>query len=201
VSKLTVGIVDYGVGNLASVRHSIHAIGIRCRITDRCDVLDNCDILLLPGVGAFKPAMRAIRVRGLEPYLREQALCGRPILGLCLGMQLLTEASVEGGYEEGLGIIPGKIVPLDGPYSHIGWNTVEMADGDPLFEPSDGHSFYFNHSYRYEGLSEYQVCKTTLDGTVFGSAIRHGNVIGLQFHPEKSQSAGRNLLKRLINGL
>jgi imidazole glycerol-phosphate synthase subunit HisH len=205
VSKITVGIVDYGVGNHSSVRHSLHELGLRCRTTDATDVLDTCDILVLPGVGAFRPAMQALKERSLDGYVQEQADRGRPLLGICLGMQLFAQASQEAGFTQGLGLIPGEVVPLGPPHWHIGWNTLEQVQVDPLFHASDGRAFYFNHSYAYRGPSEYQVCRTRAGGESvveeFGSVIRKGKVVGVQFHPEKSQDAGRSLLQQLIRGL
>lgn len=200
MSKRTIGVVDYGVGNHSSVRHALHDLELRCRISDQAEVLDACDVLLLPGVGAFRPAIEALRSRGLDRYLLDAAGRGVPLLGICLGMQLLAHASHEDGFERGLGLIPGEVVPLEEPRWHIGWNTIELVRPDPLFQDSDGRAFYFNHSYAYQGPLEYQVCRTQ-SGAAFGSVIRHDHIIGLQFHPEKSQDAGRALLSRVIEGL
>lgn len=200
MSKRTVGVVDYGVGNHSSVRHALYDLGVRCRISDQPAVLDGCDLLLLPGVGAFRPAMAALRARHMFEYLLAAAGRRRPLLGICLGMQLLTEASYEDGYERGLGLIPGEIVPLGGSRWHIGWNTVEVMQPDPLLIPSAGRAFYFNHSYAYRGPAENLVGLTRSDDE-FGSVIRNDTTIGFQFHPEKSQGAGRELLARVIDGL
>jgi glutamine amidotransferase len=200
VKKLTIGIVDYGVGNHSSVRHSLYELGLRCRISATPDVLDACDLLVLPGVGAFRPAIQALRSRGLDAYLLEWVSRGRPLLGICLGMQLLAEASHEDGFERGLGLIRGEVVPLGAPYWHIGWNTIEQIQEDPFFSESDGRAFYFNHSYAYQGPAEFQICRT-LAGDSFGSAVRSGRTVGVQFHPEKSQAAGRMLLRKLVMGL
>jgi glutamine amidotransferase len=200
VTKLTVGVINYGIGNHASVRHALHAIGFRCRVTDDRNVLDTCDVALLPGVGAFRPAIDALRATGLDEYLLERAAKRAPILGICLGMQLLTEASDEDGTTAGLGLIPGNIVPLREPRWHIGWNTIELVRGDPLFAPSDHQPFYFNHSYAYQGPVDHQVA-VTRSGDTFAAAIRRGAIAGVQFHPEKSQLAGHALLKHLVTGL
>lgn len=200
MSRHTVGVVDYGVGNHSSVRHALYDIGFRCRISDQPEVLDTCDVLLLPGVGAFRPAIEALRSRALDRYLLEQARRNRPLIGICLGMQLLAQASHEDGFERGLGLVPGEIKPLGPPRWHIGWNTIEVVQADPLFQPSDGRAFYFNHSFAYQGPIEFQVCRTQA-GDGFGSVIRRGATVGMQFHPEKSQGAGRELLKRVILGL
>jgi len=200
VSRTTIGVVDYGVGNHASVWRTLHSFGYRCRISDEPAVLDEAHLLLLPGVGAFPPAMAALHARGLSGYLQKQARRERPILGICLGMQLLAEASHENDFTAGLGLIPGEVVPLIKPRWHIGWNTIEQVRPDPLFESSNGQSFYFNHSYTYSGPEEFQVCSSQ-HGRSFPVVIRRGNVIGLQFHPEKSQAVGHDLLQQVIEGL
>ncbi len=200
MSKITVGIVDYGVGNHASVRHALNELDLRCRTSDERAVLDGCDVLLLPGVGAFRPAMEALRARSLDRYLLEQAARNRPLLGICLGMQLLTDASHEDGLTPGLGLIPGEVVGLPPPHWHIGWNTIERVRADPLFAPSDGQAFYFNHSYAYRGPVEFQVCRSVA-GEAFASVIRKELIVGVQFHPEKSQAAGRALLRQMVGGL
>jgi glutamine amidotransferase len=200
VSKITVGIVDYGIGNHSSVRQALIDLELRCRISAEPAVLDACHVLLLPGVGAFRPAVEALRARALDAYLKQQAQRGRPLLGVCLGMQLFTEASHEDGFSAGLGLIPGEVAGLGAPHWHIGWNSIEAVRPDPLFAGSTGQSFYFNHSYVYRGPAQFEVCRTTA-AEQFVSAIRKDRIVGVQFHPEKSQAAGRNLLRQLIRGL
>jgi imidazole glycerol phosphate synthase glutamine amidotransferase subunit len=200
VKKLTVGIVDYGVGNHSSVRHTLRELGMRCRTSDQPAALDGCDILLLPGVGAFRPAIEAVRARSLDTYLLEHVRKGRPLLGICLGMQLLSEGSYENGFTPGLGLIAGEVAQLAAPHWHIGWNTVEVLGTDPLFGPSDGQSFFFNHSYAFRAPHPHAVCKSVATGA-FTAGVRRDNVAGVQFHPEKSQDAGRELLRHLVPGL
>lgn len=200
MSCLTVGIVDYGMGNHASVTHSLRDIGFRVRVSREIQVLNEVDVLLLPGVGAFSSAMQALHERGLVSYLQDQAREHRPIVGICLGMQLLASASQEYHYTVGLDIIPGEVVPLTELKWHIGWNTVECVQPDFLLEPSDGQAFYFNHSFSYRGPAEYQI-GISRHPTPMTSVIRRGKVVGLQFHPEKSQAAGKVLLKNIITGL
>lgn len=193
-------VVDYGMGNHASVIHCLRDLGFRVRVSAEIAVLDSADVLLLPGVGAFPAAMQSLHQRGLVDYLQRQAREQRPIIGICLGMQLLTSASHEFQYTAGLDIIPGEFVALFGAKWHTGWNTLECVGGDSLLQPSDGQTFYFNHSYCYQGPTEYQM-GLSRHPSPFASVIRRGNVIGIQFHPEKSQEAGRVLLKNLIAGL
>lgn len=200
MSAITIGIVDYGMGNHASVAQSLRDIGFRVRASNEVAELDSVDVMVLPGVGAFPAAMRALHERDLVTYLQEQARLQRPIIGICLGMQLLASASHEHQYTVGLDLIPGEIVPFADHGWHIGWNTLECTQNDPLLRPSDGHAFYFNHSFYYHGPTEYQMA-ITRHPTEFAAVIKRGKVVGVQFHPEKSQAAGKALLKNLISGL
>jgi imidazole glycerol-phosphate synthase subunit HisH len=200
MSTLTVGIVDYGVGNLASVYRTLHSLGYRCRVSRQPEVLNQTDLLLLPGVGAFPAAMQALHQCNLVEYLQQQARQERPFVGICLGMQLLADASTEYRFTTGLGLIPGQVTALPNARWHIGWNTIEVLKGDKLLQPSDGQSLYFNHSFVFEPAREYQIGVARLDGA-FTAAVRRGNIVGLQFHPEKSQIAGRQLLRNVIEGL
>jgi imidazole glycerol phosphate synthase glutamine amidotransferase subunit len=196
----TIGIVDYGVGNHASVYRTLRGLGYRCRVTSQTDVLDTVDVLLLPGVGAFPAAMQALNDCGLVEYIQTQARRARPMIGICLGMQLLADTSLEHRLTAGLGLIPGTVAPLSDAAWHIGWNTIEVLHREPLLQPSDGHSLYFNHSYVFEPAAEYRAAVSRL-GVAFTVAVRRENIVGLQFHPEKSQVAGRRLLRNIIEGL
>lgn len=200
MTRRTIGIVDYGVGNLASVWRTLHRLGYRCRVSHEPEVLDATDLVVLPGVGAFPTAMANLERHGLVGYLQEQARQERPIVGLCLGMQVLVDASSEHRLTAGLGLIPGEVVSFGKGRWHTGWNTLEVVGEDPLLQPSDGESVYFNHSYTLEVPSEYHLALTRLDRP-FASAVRRGSIVGLQFHPEKSQRAGRELLRNVIEGL
>jgi imidazole glycerol-phosphate synthase subunit HisH len=200
VKQLTVGLVDFEIGNHASIVHCLRDLGMRVRISSDKDVLDQTDVLVLPGVGAFPTAMEALHRHGLTTYVQQKARAQHPIIGICLGMQLLTSSSLEMEATAGLGIIPGKIVPLTEAKWHIGWNSLKCVKQDPLFQPSDGDSFYFNHSYRYEGPEEFHVT-CSQHAETFPTVIRRGNAVGLQFHPEKSQNSGSLLLNNLIRGL
>lgn len=200
MTRRTVGVVDYGVGNHSSVLQCLQKIGMRCRASDDPTVLGSCEVLLLPGVGAFRPAMQALKRKGLDRFLADWAGHDRPMIGICLGMQLLTEASYEGGFTPGLGLVPGETVPLGSPRWHIGWNTVTRVTDDPLLDGVNGHSFFFNHAFKYHGPEQFKLCTTRFEYS-FASVIRRRNIIGVQFHPEKSQEIGTGLLGRMIEGL
>jgi imidazole glycerol-phosphate synthase subunit HisH len=201
VNRKTIGIVDYGVGNHTSVLRTFQALGHRCRVTNDREILAAADVLVLPGVGAFPAAMSALHEHGLAGYLGELARQGKPFIGLCLGMQLLADESLEHGTTAGLGLIPGTVRPLRGIDWHIGWNSLETVQPDPLMSPSDGESFYFNHSLVFDVPAAYQSAICRARESSFTVAVRRGNVVGLQFHPEKSQAAGKQLLSRLVEGL
>ncbi len=198
--KKTIGIVDYGVGNLSSVAHAFRSLDYRCRVSSDRQALDECDMIILPGVGAFPTAMSALHACDLAEWVKETARSGRAMLGLCLGMQLLADSSLENGLTAGLGIIPGQVVPLGTGRWHVGWNSIEVPKAQDLLMPSDGKSFYFNHSFFFDAPGEYLLCRSRLD-KAFTVGVRRGNVVGLQFHPEKSQDAGRKLLRALVEGL
>jgi imidazole glycerol-phosphate synthase subunit HisH len=200
MSARTIGIVDYGVGNLASVYRSLHGMGYRCRVSRDPEVLGQTDLLLLPGVGAFPAAMDALHACGLVGYLQQHAREARPIVGICLGMQLLADGSDEHRFTAGLGLIPGQVTALAAERWHIGWNSIEVMHRDELLQPSDGKSLYFNHSYVFEPPAEYRIAVARLSAP-FTVAVRRENIVGLQFHPEKSQAAGKHLLRNVIEGL
>jgi len=200
VKATTIGIIDYGIGNHASVAHSLRDIGYRVRVTKDAAQLDKVDALILPGVGAYPAAMSALHEQGLVGYLKEQAKQQRPLIGICLGMQLLASTSYEHERTDGLDLIPGEIVPFENHSGHIGWNTLKSTRDNSFLTACNGQAFYFNHSYYYQGASDYQVALTK-HSFEFSSVIRRGSVIGLQFHPEKSQTAGKALLKNIITEL
>lgn len=188
------------MGNHASVIHALRDIGFRVRVSADSDVLDQAEVLLLPGVGAFPGAMHSLHERGLAAYLQSEARRQRPIVGICLGMQLLTTASYEHQYTAGLDLIPGEVRSLGQARWHIGWNAIECLKHDAFLSASDGEAFYFNHSFSYRGSDEFQFA-VSRHLTPIVAVIRRGSVVGVQFHPEKSQSAGRVLLRNLITGL
>lgn len=201
MSNLKVGIVDYGLGNHGSLHNNLNALGFRCTVSDDCTVLDACDLLLLPGVGSFQPAMQAIKNKKLDLFLINEAAKHKPILGICLGMQLLARSSMENGKSVGLGLIPGDVEKLDTGIWHIGWNTAVQNKPDPLFDLAHNQDFYFNHAFVYKCADEFTACTTLVRDQHIVSVIRLRNIVGIQFHPEKSQLAGKELLRSVIEGL
>ncbi len=200
MSRRGIGIVDYGVGNHTSVWRTLYTLGYRCKVTSRPEELDAMDLLVLPGVGAFPAAMQAIHARGLATYLRTAAAEDRPLLGICLGMQMLADSSTEYGETPGLGLIPGRVDAIGSGLWHIGWNSIDASAAEPLVGRSASESFYFNHSYAVDCPAEFAVAHATL-GRRFPVVTRRGRIVGVQFHPEKSQHAGRQLLTDIIGGL
>lgn len=194
-SAPTIAVVDYGMGNRRSVEKALERVGARARITSDHDELRAADGLLVPGVGAFPAAMARLRAQGLVELLRAEAAAGTPIFGACLGMQLLFERSVEHGGDEGLGLLPGEVVPLDpGPglkLPHIGWNEVRWTRPSPISAGlPDPSTFYHVHSFVPVPSSDDVTLGTSDYGRVFASVVGRDNVFGAQFHPEKSSSHG-----------
>lgn len=194
-------IIDYGVGNLFSLRSSLRAIGIDADYTGNPAEIRKADKLILPGVGAFRDAREALRSTGLDRVVQEEAGKGKPLMGICLGMQMLFDRSYEYGEYEGLGLIPGEIVPMEGripkelPIPHIGWNELALKQPSPLMKnTANGDYVYFVHSYYAETPAEY-VIATTEYGVEMTAAVQKDNVYGCQFHPEKSSEVGLSILK------
>jgi glutamine amidotransferase len=194
-----VGIIDYGVGNLFSLRSSFAAIGVEAVISGDPAVLAKADRLVLPGVGAFGDAARKLRQNGLDEFVRQQAAAGKPLLGICLGMQLLFEKSYEYGIHTGLGLLQGQVVPMAGripgtlKVPHMGWNALKLEKESRLLE--DGAYVYFVHSY-YAIHCQSSLAATAEYGIPITAAVEQGNIFGCQFHPEKSGEAGLAILKR-----
>ena len=198
--RRTVAIVDYGVGNHTSLLRCMRLLGFRARVSHEPEMLDFADVLLLPGVGAFPAAMERLHALDLVNYLQRAAQLERPLVGICLGMQLLADSSTEMGLTPGLGLIPGAVEAIGDPRWHIGWNSLEVTPGNSTLKLSDGEVMYFNHSFTYRGHEEFVAarCRVNEGGMPLVAAIVRGSVVGLQFHPEKSQGAGLDLLARLI---
>ena len=197
-----IAIVDYGVGNLFSLKSSFGQIGAETIITPDPDVIKKADKILLPGVGAFGDAAHKLKKTGLGDLIIEEAKNGKPLLGICLGMQLLFEKSYEYGEHEGLGLIKGEIRPIADvipkglKIPHIGWNALSLkGEASPIFKNiKDGDFVYFVHSY-YGVNCEESVIATTEYGAELTAAVQNKNVFGCQFHPEKSGNVGLNILR------
>ena len=195
-----IDIVDAGLGNLRSVANMVAHVGGTCRFVTTPDELASSEKILLPGVGAFDAGMRTLRERHLEVPLKAAAARGARILGICLGMQLLFEASDE-GTEPGLSLIPGNVKRFDGTrlglkVPHMGWNAVRPTRSSTLFPSQyEEQRFYFVHSYYVECASPEDVTAVAVYGIEFACAVERGRVYGVQFHPEKSHRFGMNLLK------
>ena len=195
-----IAIVDYGVGNLFSLKCSLQAIGAEVTVTGDAQQLKKADKLILPGVGAFEDAAKKLRDTGLDTVIKEEAARGKPILGICLGMQLLFEKSYEYGEHPGLGLIPGSVVPMEGflpkelKIPHIGWNALRMKKSSPLFRYiGEGDCVYFVHSYFAAHCEDFVIADTEY-GQWLTAAVQRENVFGCQFHPEKSGTVGLNIL-------
>ncbi|MGN0990365.1 MAG: imidazole glycerol phosphate synthase subunit HisH [Candidatus Ventricola sp.] len=197
-----IAIIDYGVGNLFSLKSSLGMIGAQAVVTGDADVIRRADRLILPGVGAFGDARKKLAQTGLDAALCREAAQGKPVMGICLGMQMLFEKSLEYGEHEGLGLIPGEVVPMAGrlpeglKIPHIGWNALNMKRPDhPLMKYTDsGDCVYFVHSFFADHCAE-SVIATAEYGIDVTAAVARGNVLGCQFHPEKSGAVGLNILR------
>ena len=194
-----VGVIDYGVGNLFSLRSSFKAIGEEAFVSGDPAELEKAHRLVLPGVGAFEDAAKKLRASGLDEFVRAQAAEGKPLLGICLGMQMLFEKSYEYGEHPGLGLLKGRVVPMEGKLPaelkipHMGWNRLEVKQGK-LLQKVDGQFVYFVHSYYAEGCEE-SLAAVTDYGIPITAAVEQGNIFGCQFHPEKSGSVGLAILR------
>lgn len=197
-----IAIVDYGVGNLFSLQSSFKRIGAEAVVTGDRAVIEQADRILLPGVGAFEDAARKLRETGLGDVVCQQAARGTNILGICLGMQLLFEESHEFGRHQGLGLIPGQVVDMTPEVApalkvpHIGWNALHLTRPDhPLFRyTKEGDCVYFVHTYYAANCGEAVLADTEY-GRTLTAAVGKGNVMGCQFHPEKSGPVGLNILR------
>ena len=196
-----IAIIDYGVGNLFSLRSSFAAIGEEAVVTSDAAVISRADRLILPGVGAFEDAAKKLSDSGMAEVVKREAQSGKPIMGICLGMQLLFEKSYEYGEHEGLGLIGGSVRPIadvidkELKIPHIGWNRLIVKKQSPLFKYlSDGDCVYFVHSY-YATDCEDAVTATAEYSAELTAAVEKDNVYGCQFHPEKSGDVGLKILK------
>ena len=197
-----IAIVDYGVGNLFSLICSFKSIGADICVTSDPQGIREAEKIVLPGVGAFEDAAKKLRASGLDAVIKDECAKGKPLLGICLGMQMLFEKSYEYGEHEGLGLIKGSIRPIKGvipedlKIPHIGWNALKFGEKkDELFKYlEEGDFVYFVHSY-YGAECEESLIATAEYGASLTAAVRRGNVCGVQFHPEKSEKTGLAILK------
>lgn len=204
-----IAVIDYGVGNLFSLCRSLEAIGQEPVVTGDPALLRQADKLFLPGVGAFADAAAKLRQTGLDQVILEEAAKGKPLMGICLGMQLLFDESLEFGQYKGLGLIPGRVVPMEGvipadyKIPHIGWNALHFPQSKPrhklLQTVQDNECVYFVHSFYATDCTD-AVIATTEYGAELTAAVARGNVMGCQFHPEKSGDVGLAILKTFCEG-
>lgn len=195
-----IAVIDYGVGNLFSLTASLKYIGAETVVTGKKEDIKRADRIILPGVGAFADAMGKLEDTGLVDTIVEETKGGKPLLGICLGMQLLFEKSCEYGEHKGLGLIKGEVAPIEEDLTkklkvpHIGWNSLSIKE-DPLFKYiSSGEYVYYVHSYYGRKCEESTIATSEYDITITG-AVRSGSVYGTQFHPEKSGETGLNILR------
>ena len=198
--RRSVGIVDYGAGNHRSVQSAVHRLGYADRLSCDRDELASCDLLLLPGVGTYYEAMVGLQRYQLVSFIREWVKMSRPLVGICLGMQILSETGKEGGQSEGLGIISGQTVMMEKGFWHIGWNALQVDQADSLFRPYESQDFYFNHAWYFETSAPVVIAHSQYRQAL-PAIVRHDATIGLQFHPEKSQAAGLDLLHDVLDEL
>ena len=200
-----IAVIDYGVGNLFSLTASLKCLGAETVVTNKKEDIIAADRIILPGVGAFEDAIAKLRATGLVDTIIEETRKGKPLLGICLGMQLLFEKSYEYGEHEGLGLIRGEIASIAEDLTdeslkvpHIGWNSLNFEAGEPLFKYiNPGDYVYYVHSFYGRDCVENTIATSNYDITVTG-AVRSGSVYGTQFHPEKSGNVGLNILKAFI---
>lgn len=201
-----IGIIDYGAGNLRSVDNAVRGLGLAPSLVSSPADFQGLTHLILPGVGAFGDCMAELQCRGLTEPLREWVSADRPFLGICLGYQILFEASEEAGHTTGLGLLPGKVVRFresgELKIPHMGWNDARPTrPSDPVWSGlGEDPFFYFVHSFYPQPADDALVAARTDYGVTFASAVRRGRLFAVQFHPEKSQHAGQRLLRNFLAG-
>lgn len=202
---MRVAIVSYGMGNIGSVRRAMEDLGADVSLAEHPAALFEADRIILPGVGAFGECMARLDAAGFVEPLQRVVRDGRPLLGICVGMQMLAECSEEYGEHAGLGLIPGRVCRLDAlgctlRLPHMGWNDLAFSLDQPLFESiATGSDVYFVHSYGLDPQSTDSTCATSDYGVALVAAVRRGNVFGTQFHPEKSSRVGRRVLRNFLD--
>lgn len=196
-----IAIVDYGMGNLRSVQKAFEYLGYDAAIVSNADELRSASHIVLPGVGAFKDAMKSLNDSGLVGVIKDEVSKGKPFLGICLGMQMLFDKSFEDGEHIGLGLIKGEVVRFNTSLKvpHIGWNEVDIKKRTALFDGVSDKNFYFVHSFHAAGCDVDEVETTCIYDYEFVSSVNKGNIWGVQFHPEKSGDTGLKLLANFAN--
>lgn len=203
-----IAIIDYGVGNLFSLTASLKYLNAETKVTNKIEDIEKADRIILPGVGAFEDAIAKLKATGLVDTIIEQTKAGKPLLGICLGMQLLFEESHEYGVHKGLGLIKGTIASIDEDMKtaginnlkvpHIGWNALEFEENEPLFKYiNQGECVYYVHSFYGKDCDENTIA-SSMYGIKITGAVKNGNVYGTQFHPEKSGETGLNILRAFL---
>jgi len=193
-----IGIVDYGMGNLRSVEKAFQLMGFEATVSDEPEMLQQVSGLVIPGVGAFPDAMKNLRKRGFIDPLMDYAASGKPLLGICLGMQVLFEEGFEGDRCQGLGLLKGSVerIPARVKIPHMGWNQLSILQNSPILKGTrDGDYVYFVHSYFANGCDAGEMMAVTDYGMMLPAVVQRGSIVGLQFHPEKSSDVGLNMIK------
>src|SRR6185295_9340986 len=199
-----IAIIDYGVGNLRSVEKAFVAVGAHAVVSSDAHVLREAEGLVLPGVGAFRACMKSLSQRGFSDLVRERVAAGTPLLGLCVGMQMLFDVSEEYGPSPGLGFLCGQVRRFSNEVRvpQVGWNQVKIKRSHPLLDGiEDDAFFYFVHSYYCDPQDREEIIGETDYGASYASVVTHGNICGVQFHPEKSQVSGLRLLRNFAQGV
>lgn len=207
MNKQNIVIIDYGVGNTHSVSNAVSYLGYKkLKISDNEEQIKKADALILPGVGAYEEAVKNLRDRKLEELLNEEVLVKKkPILGICVGMQMLAEGSEENGWHEGLKWMKGRVKKLELPEKfaipHVGWNNITIASKEPMFNRiEDDSNFYFDHSYYFD--CDDDIMSAWCDyGKKVTAAVQKDNIFGVQFHPEKSQTNGLKFFRGFFNSI
>jgi len=193
-----IAIIDYEMGNLKSVEKAFAKMGYDARVTDRIQVVKDAKALVIPGVGAFPDAMDQLERKGLIDAIRQDAVSGKPILGICLGMQVMFEKGFEGNEREGLGLLKGTIqrIPPGVKIPHMGWNQLSFHQISPVLNGVENNTYaYFVHSYYADDVQKEDLVATTEYGIQIPAVVQRKNIIGLQFHPEKSSDKGLQMIK------
>ena len=195
-----IGIIDYGMGNLRSVENALKHLDLSCVISEDQDVLSSCDHLILPGVGSFNDCMTSLENRNLKEFTKAEVEKGKPLLGICLGMQMLFEESEENGVHAGFGFLKGRVVLMEDPdvrIPEIGWNELEWQNHLSLMDLYEKNPYvYYVHSYYAKGYEDSDLYGYSTYGSLkVPGLVKHGNVMGTQFHPEKSGEEGLKMLK------